>query len=385
VQTISRNDLQELLGDTAEGPHVSIYMPAVVAGQQTLQNPIRFKNLTREAEGYLHQRGMNEHEAARLLKPALRMIEDEEFWQHQDAGLAVLVAKDRCHQFRLPIEFQELVAVQDRFYIKPLLPALAEGERFYILALSKNRVRLFDSNRHGAREIELENVPRSLAEALGHELTSPSSAFHGGVAPRDAAQRLPDHQGQVASAYEDDSKMEVQQFFKRLNPGLKRYLHDGRPLVLAGVEYLLAAYQQETDYKPVVGKVTGNFDTEKPHSVHEQAWPIVEPYFAQARDAALERYSELAGTGRSANGLDEIVIAATEGRIDTLFVSRDARCWGRFHAAERRIEAHDEPRTGDKELLDMAAVNTILQGGRVFVLAPEQVPDGEPQAAILRY
>jgi hypothetical protein len=383
MDILSRRVVHGLLSGGGEGPHVSIYMPTVRAGQQTLQNPIRFKNLMREAESRLRERGMNAHEAAAFLDPALHRLGDDAFWQHQDAGLSVFIAGSAFQNYRLPIDFPELVMVQDRFYIKPLLPALTEDERFYILALSQNRARLLEGGRHSAREVELQDVPRSLVDALGNELTPQHLAFHGATGA--GAGERPSHKGEVASGPEDDIKSEIRQYLKQLNQGLKQYLCAGQPLVLAGVEYLLAIYRQETDYKSIAGTIAGNFDVESPQKLHEQAWPIVEPYFARARQDALMRYAELTGTGRAVNGLEEIVLAGSEGRIDTLFIARDIQHWGKFDADARKVHVHEKPQAGDEDLLDLVAAHTFLNNGRVFVLLKDEVPDGQPQAAILRY
>jgi hypothetical protein len=40
---------------------------------------------------------------------------------------------------------------------------------------------------------------------------------------------------------------------------------------------------------------------------------------------------------------------------------------------------------GDEDLLDLAAMYTLLRRGTVYAVAPEQMPDRTPAAAILRY
>ncbi|HKH20829.1 MAG TPA: hypothetical protein VKB53_08095, partial [Gammaproteobacteria bacterium] len=225
----------------------------------------------------------------------------------------------------------------------------------------------------------------SMADALGYELTSPGMQYQSATSPSRESAGPPNHQGQVASAYEEDFKSDIQQFFRALNRGLKIYLRAGQPLVLAGVEYLLPIFRRENKHEPIVGSITGNFDVERPENLHARAWTLVEPYFTQARQDALARYGELSDTDRAVNGLEEIVIAASEGRIDTLFIARDIQCWGRFDAAAREVHVHEEPQVGDEDLLDLATAHTLLQSGQVFLLAGKEVPDDQPQAAILRY
>ena len=44
-----------------------------------------------------------------------------------------------------------------------------------------------------------------------------------------------------------------------------------------------------------------------------------------------------------------------------------------------------EPAPGDEDLLDLAAIQTILNGGTVYVVEPEQVPGQTLLAAVFRY
>lgn len=55
---------------------VSIYLPTHRAGPDTQQDPIRFKNLLREAEERLSTFGLRSPEARGLLEPAQRLLTD---------------------------------------------------------------------------------------------------------------------------------------------------------------------------------------------------------------------------------------------------------------------------------------------------------------------
>jgi hypothetical protein len=43
---------------------------------------------------------------------------------------------------------------------------------------------------------------------------------------------------------------------------------------------------------------------------------------------------------------------------------------------------HDPPQTGDEDLLDLAAVQTYLNGGAVYAVAHDRMPAAAPVAAI---
>lgn len=386
MDRIAKDQLTELLAPHPE-PCVSIFMPTVRAGAETLQNPIRFKNLVRAAEAKLAERGLGSGEVAELMAPATRLIGDHDFWQHQADGLAYYLAPGFERRLRLPLAFDELAVVEGRFHLKSLFPLLDGDGAFHILALSKGRVRLFEASRFAVEEVELDGVPTSLTEALGEEVTEPQIQFHNvGATPGGGrGDRSPIFHGHGAG--EDDAKDELRRFFLRVDQGLRETL-DGEagPLVLAGVDYLLPIFRDASRHPDLVaGGITGNPEELGPDELRRRAWELVEPRFRAAREQAAAKFRELAGTGRASGQLDEVVPAAVDGRVGSLFVARGVRRWGSFDPAERAIRLHDQPGPGSEDLLDLAAVQSYLHGGAVHVVAPAEVPGGEPLAAVFRY
>ena len=68
-----------------------------------------------------------------------------------------------------------------------------------------------------------------------------------------------------------------------------------------------------------------------------------------------------------------------------LFVDIKAHQWGMFDPQTVAIELHDGCESGDDDLLDLAAVQTLLHRGTVFSVHAEQVPGRESIAAVFRY
>lgn len=59
--------------------------------------------------------------------------------------------------------------------------------------------------------------------------------------------------------------------------------------------------------------------------------------------------------------------------------------WGDFDPDTMSVDLHPEPEPDDEDLLDFAAIHTLLNGGTVYAVEPEQVPEQAPAAAIFRY
>lgn len=385
MHLLTREELKAL-SYIPDGPAVSIYLPTHRAGSETRENPIRFKNLVTEAEEQLIANDVRAPEAGELLEPVQELIEDYEFWQNQSDGLALFLTADQRHYYRLPASFEELVVVGDRFHLKPLMPLLSNDGRFYLLALSQNEVRLFHGTRDSLIEIELEDMPTSLAEALRFDEPHSQQQFHtatdSSVAP---GSRPAVYHGHGVGT--DDEKEEILRYFHHLDKGLADILQDDRiPLVLAGVEYLFPLYREANTYGSLFEEgLSGNPENLGPDELHRQAWEILEPYFRQSQEEALAQYHHLSDTGQSSQNLWEIIPAAHYGRVDTLFVAKGQQQWGSFDPDNDSLVLGAEAKFGKEDLLDSAAVQTLLNGGTVYTLEPEAMPHGAQLAAIFRY
>jgi hypothetical protein len=378
------------------GWHASLYMPMHQAGTETLQNPIRCKNLRRQVEEQLLALGLRAADIQTMLAPVDDLLGNYAFWQHQSHGLAIFIAADFFRTYRLPLVFEELVVVNKRFHIKPLLPLLTNNGRFYLLALSQNNVRMFDCTRYDVSEIdltELVDVPTSLTEALRYDDPEKQLQFHTGTTGTGmpggpggtGARRAAMYHGQGVG--KDDTKVNILRFFHLLDKGLQALLHDKQvPLVLAGVEYLLPLYREANTYAHLVEEgVTGNPEGLRAEALQAQAWGIVEPLFHKGQEAAVANYRQYLGTGRASNTLMEIVPAAYYGRIETLFVTLDIQYWGSFNADTQEVQLHQEATPDDEDLLDFSALHTLLNSGMVYAVKPDEGPDSTPLAAVYRY
>jgi hypothetical protein len=383
--TLLTREVLKTLVESDSKPRVSIFMPTHRAGEEIHQDPIRLKNLISRAEERLIAVELRRPAAKELLGPLRDLVEDEDFWQHQSDGLALFASPGTSRDYSLPLELEELVVVADNFHLKPLLPLLSGDGRFYILAVSQNDIRLLEGARHQVREIELQDVPESLAEALRYDDPERSVQFHTQTRTIRDGRRAMFHGHGVVT---DEDKNNLLRYFHKVDQGVQDLLSDERaPLLLAGVDYLLPIYREANTYPHLLDAgITGNPEELRPEELHGQAWKVIQPHFEEAQHEAVTLYEELAANSeRTSRDIQEIVSAAHYARIDTLFVAVGLHRWGTFNADNNTIEVHGEAQPGDEDLLDAAAVHTLLNDGTIYAVQPEAVPDGAPAAAIFRF
>lgn len=400
MKLISREEIKSLIEQPQENC-VSIYMPTVAAGPEVRQNPIRFKNSLAEAQKRLVEAGLNEKQASELLTK-VHEIDRQDFWEEiGEQGLAIFISNNKFDYYILPLDFEELVVVSDRFHVKPLLPILNRNERFYILGLSQNQVRMMVGTRYRIQELDLSNVPgipTSMDEALRYDDVSEKalqvhSARKGGTPPQVNAPNTNSgifHGQGGGAAGAEEHKADIMRFMQVLAHTVEtKILHDEQaPVVLAGVDYLLSMYKDVSDYHYLMAEgIEGNPENLNPQELHEKALPILEVYWNNSQQEVLNQFQESFGanTDATSTNIEEIVSAAYYQRVDSLMLAVGEHQWGLFDESSQKVYLHQEEETGDDDLFDFAAAYTLINGGTVYTVKPEQLLNGKPVAAIFRY
>jgi hypothetical protein len=378
MDLLTKDDLKVLLLK-ARPPCVSFYLPTRRGGGEA--DLIRWKNLLGQAEEGLARGGLRPARARELLGPARYLLNDAAFWKATSDGLAYFVSPGVVHSYRLPASFAEEVVVADRFHVTPLLPLLSGDGRYYVLALSQDRVRLLQGTALGLHEVDVAGLPTSLAQALRFHDRDEPLIFH-----THPALKL-GRWGAIFSGQGvgiDDAKRDLLLYFRQIDRGLHHVLRDEQaPLVLASVDYLWPIYHEASTYAHLLEHgVPGNPDRLSEKELHEKAWAVVKPAFEKAEAQAAAQYAQLAGTGRTSNDVAEVVRAAYAGQVAVLLVARSREKPGRFDPAAGIVEVHEAPCPGDEDLLNCAATFTLLHAGLVYVTDPAKVPGGGPLAAI---
>src|SRR5215216_1116322 len=246
MDILNPTDLKSLIAQQGKWC-VSIYMPTHPVGRDQQQDPIRLKNLLAETETKLLANGLRRPEVQKLMRPAEELLWNRDFWQHEGEGLAIFLTNDFSQVYRLPVEFEEQLQTGNGFYIKPLLPCLGRGIKFYVLAVSLHNIRLFEGNADTMREIKL-NFPTSMQEVLWSDEPEKYLNMHSG-----SISMSPGKGGAgVFHGHDpaDEEKTNILRFFQSVNDGLNHILDEKNiPTVLAGVDYLLPIYREVSSYQ----------------------------------------------------------------------------------------------------------------------------------------
>ncbi len=365
-------------------PCVSLYQPTHRHHPENQQDPIRFTNLVKTL-----QRSLREHRAAAeietLLAPLHALARDDDFWMHTHEGLAVLAAKDLFRVYLLDRPVPERAIVADSFHTKPLLRILQSADRYQVLALSRQHVRLFEGDRDGLDEIALHaSVPRTLTDALGEEKTDArlTVASYGGTGNGKPAMR----HGHGGKKPEID--IDAERFFRAVD----RAVFDAHskpsqlPLILATLPEHRALFLEITKNPQLLDTgIDVHPDALSIDELRERAWGVLEPRFLARSQALVEEYQNAFAGGQGDYHLKELAPAAVAGRIATLLVEAERVVPGRLDRASGEVYFDELEHPEFDDVLDDLAQLTLAKGGDVVILPTERMPTTSGAAAIYRY
>lgn len=379
MRVLNRHDVRDLIEFKA-GPCVSMFLPTHPGSREERQDAIRLKNLIGQATDELLDRQLRRSEAAKLVEP-LRELQQTEPWIHRSDGLACFCGPDFFRAYSVPLRLEEELFVSDRFHVKPLLPLLRADSRYFVLALSQDDARLFEATRHSIRELELPAIER--AELDGVEQVQ---QYHAHRAPSQGRGATGEAIFHGHGGPDDRSKTDILQYFHRVNRSVNHVLQEQQaPLVLACVGYLAPIYESANSYGQFVKvKVPGSPERWSLDELRRHSWQLVEPHLLQDQQRALKEFERERGNMRASESVRDIVLAAAEGRVKSLFVTQGARSWGRVDPQLQAVHLCDDEKDADEELLDYAARETLANSGDVHVLDDIPMTDS-PVAATFRY
>lgn len=381
MDTFKKNDLERLLRVEATGC-VSIYLPTFKSGPEVQQGPIRLKNLMKIAENHLVDLGQRSADVLDQLKPIEKLIHDAEFWKFQNDGLALFLSPIGLETYRLPIQFEPVVSVDNKFNVRPLLMHLNGNGEFYIMAISINDARVFKASKFKIEALDVENLPVNLKQALNLDKSQSTTLNR---APGFSA-GTPTH---GSLEFSDIEKKEISQYFRKINNALSETLKsETHPLVFAGVDALFAIYKEVNSYPHLHSEcIHGNPEILTPAQLHAKAWPMVASVFAEPQISMREKFEMLNGKKSPLASIkfEEIFFAAHQSRVETLMIAKSASQWGNFDLDNLQINARNVKDINDHDLLSAMITPVILSGAEVYLLDLEDMPEAEPLAALFRY
>ena len=261
----------DALAERTDGPWVSIYLPTERLGP-TQSSKIRLKNLLTEAKAVLTTRGVDDRVIAAIATHGASVLERQELWNARELGLAVHVSADEVFVHRLAEPCDQTVVVADSPQVDLLRSIVEQDRSFAVLALSLNDVRLLRGDRQGLVEDDPPVLPTRMSDVLADDDREPQLQSHSGGRVGSGTVTASFH-GQGTNDQADTDR-----FLRSVDRALSTTIDSDLPVVLAGVDRIVAAYRQLSHHRGLLPEaIHGNVSRVAVSELHAKAWAIVEP------------------------------------------------------------------------------------------------------------
>jgi hypothetical protein len=361
-------------------PAITVLLPAYVPGALERPNSLRIRSAVDSIFPRLLTLGLAHHEIAHMVAPLLALTSDPSFRHGRRSGVALFLDCREFFCFDVPGDVEELVSVGRHFHIRPLLGWLSEPRDFLILELTRSKARLVRCRDGKLTDVGMPGGAPEDMQAMNFT-EAPEPGRGGRPGSNRARSQTPAIQFGLTSANEE---RRIRFFCAMVDRGLQVCLQDmGLPLVVAGSERIVNAYQSENTYaRMVADTLKANLDTLPEDEVIAHARRLIHQERMHEATRHLVEMEEYAPGDRWSTSIDAILRGAANGRVWRLFLSENATCIGDvFQTLGRSCGTTSI----QEDLLNAAAIETLIQGGEVFLVDPEILPPQAPAAALFRY
>lgn len=384
MERISSAEFQELL-QAADPVSISIYLPTEEVGLAPSQRRAELQNFETEVTKELDTAEVPDALRRKISEKFAEIRENPALWEVNQKGLALFLSPNFSKVLRLPSPVRRLISVSHRFHLKPLIHLFSQPCEFYVLFLAKKEVSLFYGDCYEFKKATAPDLPQSVEEVTGVEVNERDLQFHtspsGGAGGRPAVFH-------GSSSWKDDKNKYLEKFLQQVDKAVSKYLQNHKqPLLLSGAERLVTLYREVNSYPQLLKELwlKRNDDAKALSELYGQALDVMAPYFVEQEKKDVEAVLAKGNIDRFSVELDEILRQARMGRVDTLLVAEGIREWGTFNPDTLAVTYSSQPTAGTHDLLDTACVETVVNGGKAYVLPLEQIPEQKHAAAIFRY
>lgn len=390
MQKISHDAVSELLTSTAApAVTVTIYIPmeTTASPPHITENQIRFKNLIHKADTELKAKD-GKGDESKLGQELCNLLDtyydDLEFWKAQTRGLLICAAPGNVQMFNLPVDTEEYVSVDDGFHLAPILALLGDAHEYYILALAQQHPRLYKADMYGASEVE-GVLPTSLADALRIDELNVENENQGSATGSSMNTGWFNGRGGA----HDLANVDRSKYFHRLDKMIYEKLDKSLPLILTGTEDETAEFRSISSHPKILqGTIAGNHTETPANELFEKALDIVNAELvAPAHQAAREEYEQISGANpdRVAHTHAAIMEAAEQGRVDKLLAMMSRHTTDTVQDKVESVFRITFPSADHSKILNKLAAKVWQMRGKVVSLLPNEMPNGAPMVARLRY
>lgn len=246
---------------------------------------------------------------------------------------------------KLPIGLLEQTTIGKYFDLRPLYKSMQQNRRYYVLTVSRNKIRLIEAlNDKAVTEIETGDFPFVKNSLYTMSRDKPTG-----------------------DGFEEAMEKE---FYNDADKSFKPFYNENpMPVVIAGNVKSVAYYEGEMDDSSMVmGRVQGNFDTMPLHEIMALVAPEVERYRERTTQECLVAIDAARSANLLTTDIRQMIENSRNGQADTLYISNDFTMRADPATLEMNAEELAEHNRKTDDMFFELLMNVTRNGGSVVFL-----------------
>ncbi len=333
------------------GVYLSFYFSEKSEDSQTSRE-VRFAKMLRSVE--LTLKSQLNPKLAQVFLGQLNKLNPEVIVRSSKMSMAFFVTEKFAGFLFVPFPVFENVIVAQSLHLKPILSWIKEGDQFYLVTLSSKSCRLLKGDSFSLSEISTVTLP---------------------ISEHDKNKKVSDKNVKL-------------KLISQAEKAFYEYVKDDNfPIITGGVEELHDLYKRvNSDPDLLDVRIIGNLDRSNFEELHEDCLNILNSMRLKNDEKILAHYQEMKPYGKVIEELNEITIAAIQGRIRNLIIASDRFLWGSLNKVTGKISKHINKNIAfpEDDILDDLAEIVIARGGAITLMRHNDMPSDNEAIALLK-
>ncbi|MCR4416706.1 MAG: hypothetical protein NUV92_03045 [Ignavibacteria bacterium] len=353
-----KNDLLNLQKEKIY-PSVTLLMPTTRITVDANKEKIQLKNLINELKEKLDQK-VDKEVAELILEKTNQIINEIDLFRLSE-GLGIFVNEKRAFYIKFPFPVPQMVVVDDTFETKFLIKQFNRSVEYFLINLNEKDTNLFKGFGEILEPVQSVDFPFTIEDVVDLKYD------------------------QGTWGYESAQLEKIRQYIRETYKRFKKNSEDNLPLIVSGVNKLISLFEELTDYKNLIGKIEGSYNSENLNELGKKANKVVEKFLTEQREKYLLEFKESFGFKKAAFGLLDIWNLANQGRVEVLLVEENYHQPVKFEGDQPFLITDTNDPYVIEDFVDEIIEVVFLQKGKVFFYEDGKLKDYQKIGAILRY
>lgn len=372
---MTKTELNELIHENRM-PCVSIIAPTHRLSPDRIKDPEIVSRDIEAAKLLLKKNCQNPNDCLSISEKIDSLNELIDFVHPKD-GIGIFVSPGLSKLIRFPFPVSNKVRTGDSFCLKDLIFHFNNAVDYYILDISKKKVRLFKAQGEESVEIINEDFPFIYEEEFEYARTSRGNSY-----------------SNTLKSYERDKsvlqEIRLKDFLRHTDHLLDKYININIPLVVGGGKKEQSDFFKITNHENnVIGKVNGSYNFNGENLLARHAWKEVQNYIKDQNKILVQDIIEKIGMKLAVSGLTDVWKAAMEAKGLELVVEKDFESHGYISKNELYLKLN-KPFGNTEYVFESDVVDKLIRivlekGGKITFVEKDELKDFNNIALLLRY